>query len=164
MPMTNASKEIAYFLAEKNIGYIRYSHKPIFTVEDGKEIAEHLGIKPCKTLLLVNRQHQYYMLVTTGDKRVSLSDFAGQIGSSRLSFASTESLEALLQTTPGAVSPLGLIFDYNHMVGLFIDNDVLQQNFIALHPCVNNESFVFKTTDFINLFLPSVNRKTYKTV
>lgn len=161
MPMSNACQEIADFLSERNISYRSYSHKPIFTVEDGREISGHLGVEPCKTLLLVNRQHQYYMLMTKGDSRISLTDFARQINSSRLSFASADALETLLHTTPGAVSPLGLIFDFNHMIGLYIDHALLRQEHIVVHPCVNNESYIFKSSDFFNLFLPSVNHGEY---
>lgn len=153
--------EIAVFLSDKNIGYMRYQHKPIFTVEDGREIADALGIEPCKTLFLVNRQKQPYMLLTAGDKRISLSDFAGQVGSSRLSFASTDELISYLHSSPGAVSPLGLVFDREHKIKLYIDSDVLTKDFIALHPCVNNESYVFKTSEFINTFLPAVGHDDY---
>lgn len=52
----NTNQEIADFLSEKNIGYMRYQHESIFTVEDGQKIADALGIEPCKTLFLVNRQ------------------------------------------------------------------------------------------------------------
>lgn len=157
----NTNQEIADFLSEKNIGYMRYQHKPIFTVEDGQEIADELGIEPCKTLFLVNRQKQPYMLLTTGDKRISLSDFAGQVDSSRLSFASTAELMSYLHSSPGAVSPLGLVFDRAHKIKLYIDRDVLKKQFIVVHPCVNNESYVFKTADFINMFLPTVGHNDY---
>jgi Bi-functional aminoacyl-tRNA synthetase, putative len=154
-------QEIADFLHEKEIGYVRYSHKPIFTIDDGIDVIEHLGISPCKTLLLANRHKQYYMLLTKGDGRISLSDFAKKIGSSRLSFASSELLESLLHTIPGAVSPLGLIFDYDNNVSLYIDKEVLKQESIVLHPCVNTQSYVLKMNDFINRFIPLTNHQVH---
>ncbi len=101
------------------------------------------------------------MLLTTGDRRISLSDFAGQVDSSRLSFASTAELMSYLHSSPGAVSPLGLVFDREHKIKLYIDRDVLKKQFIVVHPCVNNESYVFKTADFINMFLPTVGHNDY---
>lgn len=157
----NINQEIAEFLSTNRINYRRYQHKPIFTVEDGLEIASELGIEPCKTLFLVNRQKQLYMLLTAGDKRISLSDFARQVGSSRLSFATADELMSYLHTTPGAVSPLGLIFDYDHKIKLYIDRDITAKEFIALHPCVNNESFVFETAVFLNSFLPAAGHSDY---
>lgn len=156
--MKDTSQEIADFLTERNIGYTRYTHKPIFTIEDGREIAEYIGVEPCKTLLLADRRHQYYMLLTIGDGKISLAELARQTGSSRLSFASPEALGTLLHATPGAVSPLGLIFDFNHIVNLCVDEALLHQEYITVHPCVNNESYVFRSADFFNLFLPAVNR------
>ncbi len=162
--MSEVSQDIATFLLERNIGYIRHTHKPIFTVDDGRDIAEHLGIEPCKTLLLVNRKSQYYMLLTKGDGKISLTGLARQLGSSRLSLASTEALDLLLHATPGAASPLGLIFDSNHMVGLCIDKVILQQKYIMVHPCVNNESYVFTSSDFFNHFLSAVNCREFKVI
>lgn len=162
--MLSVSQEISEFLSERRIEYKRYSHKPIFTMEDGKEIAKYTGTDPCKTLLVVNRQYQYYMLLLKHDTRISLSQFAQIIGSSHLSFATSESLKFILHSTKGSVSPLGLIFDINKMVGLFIDKYLLQQEFIMVHPCTNNESFIFKSSDFFNRFLPSVNRENYHVI
>lgn len=160
-PTSNPRRDIANFLLEKNINYRIYNHKPIYSIADGREISEYIGVKPCKTLLLVNRRHQYYMLLTMGDCRISLTDFSRHINSSHLSFASSEALETLLHASPGAVSPLGLIFDTAGTISLCVDKILFQQEFIALHPCVNNESYVFKTSDFFNLFLPSVNYREY---
>lgn len=157
----NVNQEIADFLSERNIEYRRYAHKPIFTVEDGREIADELGIEPCKTLFLVNRQKQPYMLLTMGDKKISLSDFAGQVGCSRFSFASVDELMSYIHSLPGAVSPLGLVFDREHKIRLYIDSDVLKKQFIVVHPCVNSESYVFKTAEFINSFLSAVGHDDY---
>ncbi len=57
--------------------------------------------------------------------------------------------------------PLGLIFDHAHKIKLYIDNDVQATRFIALHPCVNNESYVFQTSEFINAFLSAVGHNDY---
>lgn len=157
----NINQEIAEFLSTNRINYRRYQHKPIFTVEDGLEIASELGIEPCKTLFLVNRQKQPYMLLVPGDKKVSLSDFARQAGSSRLSFASPDELASYLHSSAGAVSPLGLVFDKCHKIKLYIDRDITAKDFIALHPCVNNESFVFETALFLNSFLPAAGHSDY---
>ena len=162
--MSNTCQEIADFLSERNISYRSYAHRPIFTVEDGMEIAKAIGVEPCKTLLLVNRQHQYYMLMTKGEGKISLPEVARQIGSSRLSFASADALNTLLHATPGAVSPLGLIFDYNRMIGLLIDKALLQEEHIVVHPCVNDKSYIFNSADFFRLFLPSVNRDGYTVI
>lgn len=160
----NSSEHIINFLNEHNVAYQCYRHKPIYTIDDGMEIAEAIGIKPCKCLLLVNRQHQHYMLLTQGDTDVDLHLLAGFIHSSRLSFATADTLETLLHTSPGAVSPLGFIFDTGYLIGLILDERILQYRKIMMASCANDESIVMETQDFINTFLPSVNRSNYKIV
>lgn len=151
---------IAEFLSKNNIEYTRYTHKPIFTVEDGGEIAEEIGIEPCKTLFLLNRQRQPFMLLIDGKKTIPLSEFARQTGSSRLSFASPDILFSYLRATAGAVSPLGLLFDNEHKIRLYIDKQVLERELIAMHPCVNTETYVFRCSEFLH-YLASVNHSYY---
>lgn len=159
--MVKPTEQIYDCLRENKIAYMRYEHEAILTVKDGRNIADRLGIIPCKCLLLVNRQHQHYMLILKGDKSVSLADLAKRIGSSRLSLASSEALETLLLTIPGAVSPLGLIFDAGNLIGLYIDEDIVKMAHLAFHPCVNTESVIIRTEDFLNIFLPVIHHSDY---
>ena len=160
----NSSEHIINFLNEHNIAYQCYRHKPIYTLDDGVEITEAIGIKPCKCLLLVNRRHQHYMLLTQGDTDVNLHLLAGLIHSSRLSFATADALDTLLHTIPGAVSPLGLIFDTELLVRLMLDERVLQCQKLMMAPCVNDESIVMETQDFINIFLPASKHPNYQII
>lgn len=156
MAESGVRQEVADFLSSRGIGYRSYCHRPIFTVEDGREVAEAIGVDPCKTLLLADRRRRYYMLMATGGSRVSLPELAQQIGSPRLSLAKGEALEGILRASAGAVSPLGLIFDRERLVNLCIDRELLDREYVVAHPCVNTESYVFKTSDFLDRFLPSV--------
>lgn len=158
------SEYIINFLKEHNIAYQCYSHQPIYTLEDGLEIAKQTGIKPCKCLLLVNRQFQHYMLLAQGNEYINLHYVADLIHSSHLSFASTETLETLLHTTSGAVSPLGLIFDITGRVGLIIDERILQFRELMLAPCVNDKSIIMKTQDFISVFLPASKHPNFQII
>lgn len=160
----NSSGHIINFLKEHDIAYQCYHHKPIYTLDDGLEITEAIGIKPCKCLLLVNRQHQHYMLLTQGDMDVNLHLLADLIHSSRLSFATADALDTLLHTIPGAVSPLGLIFDTERLVRLMLDERVLQCQKLMMAPCVNDESIVMETQDFINIFLPVSKHPNYQII
>lgn len=44
-----------------------------------------------------------------------------------------------------------------------MDEDVLQDEYIGCHPCVNTSSLKMRTEDVINTFLPAVGHD-YKTV
>lgn len=149
------------FLSCHGIRFSCIRHKPLHSVEDGIELAAQIGIIPCKSLLVTNRQHKYFMVLVQGDEAVDLHKVAEASGSSRLSFASLEAMDELLYAEPGSVSPLGLIFDTGKLIRLIIDSRVLMSENIILAPCVNYESAIISSRDFIDIFLPAANHSDY---
>jgi Ala-tRNA(Pro) deacylase len=91
-----------------------------------------------------------------GNKKLKTGELSKQIGSSRLSFASAEYMEEFLKLTPGSVSILGLMNDQESKVKLLIDRDVLRDEYIGCHPCINTSSLKIKITDIIEKFLPFI--------
>ena len=127
-------KEIAVYdlLDELEISYTRLDHEAIFTVEGCNEVDRLMDISICKNLFLCNRQKtKFYLLLMRGDKRFSTADFSGQIDSPRLSFAPEEYMVKYLNTTPGSVSVMGLMNDAEHQVSLYIDKDVLDEEYLG---------------------------------
>ena len=72
-------------------------------------------------------------------------------------------MEELLDIHPGAVSVMGLMNDTENEVQLLIDEDVLAEEWLGCHPCVNTSCLRLRTEDVINVFLPAV-RHTYRAV
>ena len=88
----------------------------------------------------------------------SQEELAGQLGVSRLSFGTPEDMERLLHISPGAVSPMGLLFDSARDVHLVLDSDLLQGEYLGCHPCVNTASIRMRMQDFLNVYLPAVGK------
>ena len=107
----SSSESILNTLTSQKISYEVLEHEPLLTMQDGLYVEQKLKIVPCKNLLLVNRQHEFFLLMISGDKRVKVNNIAKEINSSHLSFASDDDLKALLNVTTGAVSPLDLVID-----------------------------------------------------
>jgi len=123
-----------------------------------KEIDEALGATICKNLFLCNRQQtDFYLLMMPDDKPFKTKDITGQLGCSRLSFASAEKMEELLDIHPGSVSVMGLMNDHENKVQLVVDEDVLKGEFVGCHPCVNTSSLKLRTSDVFSTFLKAVN-------
>ena len=99
------------------------------------------------------------MLLMPADKKFKTKELSKQIGSARLSFASGELMEELLDITPGSLTILGLINDADKRVRLLIDRDVMQSEYIVAHPCINTSSLKIKTDDIMKVFLPSLKRE-----
>lgn len=153
------SKEMAvYELLEKlEIPYLRLDHEVTASIEDCHNVDQLLGIHICKNLFLCNTQKtDFYMLMMPGEKKFKTKELSAQIGSARLSFAGPEFMEEFLDITPGSVSVLGLMNDHNCRVRLLIDQDVLQEEYVGCHPCINTSSLKIKTKDILDKFLPYV--------
>ena len=162
-PATNAGrldKEIrCYDLLDRlEIPYQRIDHEEANTMEACTEIDKALNATICKNLLLCNRQcTKFYLLMLPGEKHFKTSVFSKQIGSSRLSFADPEYMEAFLDITPGSVSVLGLMNDHNNRVELIIDEDILKGEYFGCHPCINTSSLRLKTTDLMEKIIPAMH-------
>ena len=161
------SKEIRVydFLDSLNIAYQRIDHPAAMTMEDCAAVDEVLQAVTCKNLLLCNRQKTaFYLLLIPGDKVFKTKDLSAQIGSSRLSFAGAEDMEALLDITPGSLSVLGLINDKENKVQLLIDRDVLQGEYIGFHPCINTTTLRLKMSDLTDTIIPAMGHSPVSVV
>ncbi len=142
------------YLDKLQLSYHTVDHPAAMTMEACAAIETTLGAPICKNLLLCNRQcTDFYLLLMPGDKPFRTKDLSRQIGSSRLSFASGEYMEQLLDITPGSLSVMGLIHDAEHRVNLLIDRDILESEYIGCHPCINTSSLRLQTKDLLNAFL-----------
>lgn len=154
-------KEIRCYdlLDELGITYYHIDHRdmPADTMEVCVAIDEALGCKICKNLFLCNRQKtDFYLLMMPADKPFKTKDLTAQINSARLSFADSEAMLEFLDITPGAVSVLGLMNDKDNRVRLLVDRDILTDEYIGCHPCVNTSSMKIKTNDIFDKLINAV--------
>jgi Ala-tRNA(Pro) deacylase len=156
-------KEIkVYDLLERlAIPFIRIDHGVTATIESCLEVEKILELEICKNLFLCNSQKtQFYLLMLPGNKKFKTADLSKQIQSSRLSFATHEYMEEFLDITPGSVSVLGLMNDCSNHVQLLIDREVLSQEYIGCHPCINTSSLKISVPDLLYKFLPAISHES----
>ena len=145
-------------LDQLKIEYDRVDHNAAMTMEACAAIDETLGTSICKNLLLCNRQcTDFYLLLIPADKHFKTKQLSSQINSSRLSFASGEYMERFLDITPGSLSLLGLMNDKDYRVQLLIDEDILKDEYLGLHPCINTSSLKIKMLDVTEKLIPALN-------
>ena len=155
-------KEIRVYdlLDRLGIEYVRVDHEVVMTMEACREIDQTLGMEICKNLLLCNRQKTaFYLLLIPGDKVFQTKELSKQIGTSRLSFASGEHMEELLDITPGSLSVLGLANDKDMQVQLLIDEDILKCPTFGCHPCINTSTLRFATADLMEKLIPAMGHE-----
>lgn len=142
-------QEVYDILNSLEIEYVRYEHRPIYTVNEAKELDILIPGKKCKNLFLRNGKGDInYIVILDEEKRVNLKLLAKQIGSTRLSFASEERLFKNLRLTPGSVTPFGIINDVNRDVIVLIDRDLINEKLVNFHPNVNTVTIGISYIDF----------------
>ena len=151
---TNIENAVYDLLDKLDIEYLRVDHRELATMSECSEVDKLLGINMCKNLFLCNAgKTDFYLLLMPGEKKYVTKIVSKQIGSSRLSFGPEEFMEKYLAVKPGAVTVLGLMNDTEHNVRLLIDEDLLKEEYIACHPCVNTSSIRLKMSDVLEKFL-----------
>ena len=154
---TDAETGVYDFLDRLGVDYATYCHKAAFTMEECAAVREAIGAPVFKNLFLTNKQQtQFYLLMLPADKPFKTKYLSSQLGCARLSFASAEMMEELLHIHPGAVSPMGLIFDSGKRVRLIIDRDLAAgSGRYACHPCVNTASVALSLADLLEKVVPA---------
>ena len=147
-------------LDQLNIDYQRIDHEEANTMEICLEIEKTLKSTICKNLFLVNSNNrQYYLLMLKENKKFKTKMISKQINSSRLSFGSDEKMLEYLDITPGSVSLLGLMNDHDFKVQLLMDKDLLQDEYLGCHPCINTSSLRIKMKDVFEKIIPSLHHE-----
>ncbi len=147
------------YLADHEIGYERYDHPPVFTVEDVNRLVPPLPAAKTKNLFLRDNKGQRHFLVVVGDeKRVELKTLSGLLDSSRLRFGSADRLKKRLGVDPGAVSLLAVVNDSDNAVEVIIDEKLWKSKAFQFHPLVNTSTLVI-SRDNLNRFLAQTGHK-----
>ena len=148
------------FLSKLGIDYEVVDHEEASDMDRCREIESVLGVKICKNIMLCNRQEsRFFIFMMPGDKKYITKEFSKKIGMSRLSFAKEKYLKEFLNVSSGSVSVLALLNDTDNKVELVIDRDVIQQDHIRCHPCVNTSTLKIKTEDFLNKIIPALKKE-----
>ena len=144
------------FLDGAGVEYVTLTHPAAFTMEECEAVRREIGAPVFKNLFLTNRQQtDFYLLMIPADKPFKTKYLSSQLGCARLSFASAEKMEELLHIHPGAVSPMGLIYDRDRKVRLIIDSDPRDVDTYACHPCVNTASVSMRLADLLGKVIPA---------
>lgn len=152
--MERANAQAIYGLLDSlNIPFEHTAHPAAMTMEDLTDVERTLKAPFCKNLFLANRQQTaFYLLLIREDKRFRTAEISKKLGVSRLSFGDEDHLYELLGVHPGAITPMGLVFDREKRVCLLVDRDLLALERICVHPCVNTESLVLRVADLTEVF------------
>lgn len=157
--MTQAEIAVFAYLAKMKIPYRIARHRRISAISECT-LAEKLlgGVMPRNLFLAPKNNSAHYLLLAHPESIFRTSSVSRQAGSSRLSFGSEEALSRLLHTHPGAVSPMGFVFEEAKEVRLLVDRRLFAEKTLIFHPLENTSSVRMAAGDFFGLFLPSLGK------
>ncbi len=124
-----------------------HHHRPVFTVEESRDLRGALPGAHCKSLFFKDKKGALWLVVALEDRRLDLKALVGLIGSARLSFASPERLRAHLGVEPGSVTPFALINDPDRTVRVVLDADMMAADIANFHPLTNDATTAIRPDD-----------------
>ena len=103
--------------------------------------------KKNKNLFLRDKKKNSYLVSMAQDKQIPLKDLASLMGTNNVSFGSPERLMEVLGVEPGSVGLLALVNDIQAQTRVYIDQDLMAEEWFQSHPGVNDATICFKTGD-----------------
>lgn len=154
-------QETYQWLTDHQIPYEVTEHKPVFSMEDLRDVDLPYPEANAKNLFVHDRKKRhFYLILVRGEKRVDLKAFAQQQELKSLSFCSEGDLMDILGLTPGSVTPLGLLNDDERRVHFFIDAE-FTGNKVAAHPMENTATVWLNADDLVQLVRGHGNEAEY---
>jgi Ala-tRNA(Pro) deacylase len=135
-----------------NISYKNFTHRAIFTVEEGEDLRKTLPGAHTKNLFLTNKKETIYLISMLDDQRLDLKNFRKLMQEKDLTFASAELLKELLHLIPGSVTPYGLIHAPQGSVKFILDADLMSYEAFDFHPLRNDMTVNVAKEDFLRFF------------
>ena len=156
---TETEYKVFEFLESTGADYTWLAHGLKFAVSEYEEVCKALDIKIIRNIFLENKKGQLYLLMIHADKKFVTKDVSHTIGSSRLQFASAEKLMDAMQSEPGGVSNLALIFDTDNKVQLVVDKDLLDAPYMGMVPASRTKSLRMTPQDWLEKVVPSMHHE-----
>lgn len=141
------------YLTTHGLAFTGHSHPPVYTCEEAERLVPQLDGMRTKNLFLRDRKgKRHFLVVARPDQMVDLNALSNEIGSTRLSMASSERLQKYLGITPGAVSVLALLHDEDCAVEVIVDESIWSAQRILCHPMVNTSTFALSLESLRRIF------------
>lgn len=146
-------------LNDNNIKYEVINHPAVYTAKEADGYVKDYDFGRVKNLFLhtANKKY-YYLLLINENSRLDFKKFRDEVQTSRVNMATEDELKEKLDLTPGSVSPFGLLNNKEKDVELIIQQKILDDDYISVHPNENTATVILKTIDLISFF----EKKGYK--
>jgi len=115
------------------IDLVQVEHPAVFTVEESAGLHDTIPGLHTKNLFLKDAGGRFWLVTVPATARVDLKALPSVIGAKKVSLGKAEDMEALLDVTPGAVTPLAAINDEARAVTVVLDTAVAGASRVNVH-------------------------------
>ena len=143
--------ELYALLDERGISYEVFHHRAVETVAEADALVPRLATPTKNLFLRDSKKRDYFVVVADTKTEIDLKHLHKQLGTRRLSFASSEDLFEKLGLVQGSVTPFGILNDETREVTLVFDETLAHKRFDA-HPLVNTATMFVHMDEVLPLF------------
>lgn len=148
MPLT--SDDLLARLRQLGVPYELHEHPPVLTVDAMMSVCGEIRGAHTKNLFLRDGKKTYFLVTLRHDAQVDLKRFRSVLGArGGLSFASPEALLERLGVESGAVSPLAALNAGPQTVEIFIQDLLLHERVINVHPLASTRTLGIAPGDLL---------------
>lgn len=146
-------REFLAFLDDNHFVYQRMEHPAVFTCAEAELHRPDVPAVSTKNLFLCDKKaRRFFLVVTACEKTMKLGHLASQLGVPHLRFGSEENLRRLLGVTRGSVTMMGLANDMGHVVELWVDTEIWDNEYFLSHPLVNTATLILAKPELERFF------------
>jgi Ala-tRNA(Pro) deacylase len=134
-----SEEQLFSFLDTLGIRHETHRHPAVFTVAEAQALRGNLAGGHTKNLFLKDKKDNYFLVSLEDTAEVDLKTLHKVIGAaSRLSFGKPDKLMDYLGVVPGSVTLMGTFNDRDHHVRVIIDEALLGNDVVNVHPLTNS--------------------------
>ena len=148
-------KKCYEILKELDIPYESVSYSK--AEKENKElIDEKIGVKGIKNLLFKTRnlKKDLFLVILPREKRFDTKAFRNKYNITKIEMVSDDELDEFLSSKTGEVSIIDLISDTDKRIKLYIDEEVLNEEYFRFHPYNGLVTVKIKTKDLVEKLIP----------
>jgi Ala-tRNA(Pro) deacylase len=131
------------------VAHTTHRHRPVFTVEESRDLKAALPGGHTKNLFLKDKKGALFLISAIAETRIDLNAVSRLLAAGRFSFGSAELLMRHLGVEPGSVTLFALINDAERAVTLVLDEALFAHELVNFHPLRNDATTAISAADML---------------
>ena len=146
-------KELIKLFDVRGYDYDFHEHNALFTVEESNKFRGEIKGLHSKNLFLKNKKNKFFLFSCEEFSKIKLKTISKSLDLGNVSFAKEEYLLGLLGISPGSVTPFALLNNTENNIDFYLEDKMLESEYINFHPLTNKATVTIKSREFIKFMI-----------